>query len=203
MGVDFGNGAAIFVDGKEFYTDRSNLWWSANWNAGKAVLKVMKDYDPGRHKIEIYGIEDCCDGNFNVRFEKNGNTGWLPMSKFEEEASDIDRSTSCWDVQVETRKLVNKLNKHDKNFGNKADEFYNDLGQPTGFCTFIKPHWPVTNKKLCNGPNRDIARRITVNWFDDEKTDWQFKLGLDFGEGFVAYIDDKIIYVERGNIWGY
>lgn len=117
MGVDFGHGAAIFVDGKEFYYDRSNLWWNANWNAGPAVLKVAQDYDPGRHKIEIYGVEDCCDGNFNVRFEKNGNTGWLPMSKFPDATSDIDRSTDCWDIKVETRHLVNKLNKQDPAFG--------------------------------------------------------------------------------------
>lgn len=63
--------------------------------------------------------------------------------------------------------------------------------------------WPVTNHKLCNGPNKDIARKITVTWFDAVKTNWEFKLGLDFGEGFVVYIDDQIVHVERKDVWGY
>jgi hypothetical protein len=68
-GVDFGYGAAMFLDGVAVDVKANYLWWEGDWNAGaNGVLSATQLLATGNHTLTIYGMEDCCDGGQAVQF---------------------------------------------------------------------------------------------------------------------------------------
>ena len=71
-GVDLGGGGTLVLDGTALQTNGNNMWWNNSYAdpsqflAGGAALSV------GVHTLSIYGFEDCCSGNMQVQFSKNG-----------------------------------------------------------------------------------------------------------------------------------
>jgi hypothetical protein len=66
-GVDFGYGAAMFLDGVAVAVNADNLWWNGDWNSS-SVLGASQVLAAGNHTLTIYGMEDCCDGGQRVQF---------------------------------------------------------------------------------------------------------------------------------------
>lgn len=69
--VDFGWGGIVFFDGKpskEGYQSADH-WW--NFQQNRALpLDLAHTFTAGRHTVEVYGAEGCCDGDSEVRFTK-------------------------------------------------------------------------------------------------------------------------------------
>lgn len=59
FGLDFGLGAAFFIDGKA-HADVRNIWWSGNIDN---AIVVPRRLNRGHHNITIFGVENCCDGD--------------------------------------------------------------------------------------------------------------------------------------------
>jgi len=80
MGVDWGAGGAIILDGELVLSIPSNTpinWWAGNWNAGSPNVLTLaeREYKQGWHKIQFVGFEPCCDGNQSIQF-KNRLGDW-------------------------------------------------------------------------------------------------------------------------------
>jgi len=73
IGVDFGLGGAIFVDGQKVKAYAGNLWWARRENHANH-LGFKYDFPQGRHKLELIGAESCCDGPSRVKFCSNCQT---------------------------------------------------------------------------------------------------------------------------------
>ncbi|MCH9640038.1 MAG: CCXG family PEP-CTERM protein [Betaproteobacteria bacterium] len=68
-GVDFGHGGAIFVDGTAYDFKTNNMWWRGNYNNSSQYLSINSlNLTAGNHTLNIYGLEDCCDGHQQAQF---------------------------------------------------------------------------------------------------------------------------------------
>ena len=72
MGIDFGDGGTLLVDGTELQTQTRDLWWQGNAggidnNAGTLTGSIF--LTPGPHTLNVYGFEDCCDGGTEGGFK--------------------------------------------------------------------------------------------------------------------------------------
>lgn len=68
-GVDFGFGGAIYVDGVAYDYKSNNMWWAGNYNDASQYFDVSLKLAPGNHTMAIYGLEDCCSGNYQAQFK--------------------------------------------------------------------------------------------------------------------------------------
>jgi hypothetical protein len=80
IGVDWGAGGAIILDGELVLSIPSNTpinWWAGNWEAGSPNVLTLgeREYKQGWHKIQFVGFEPCCDGNQSIQF-KNRVGDW-------------------------------------------------------------------------------------------------------------------------------
>ncbi len=72
-GVDFGHGGAIFVDGTAYDFKTNNMWWRGNYNKSSQYLSINSlNLTAGNHTLNIYGLEDCCDGHQQAQFSFGG-----------------------------------------------------------------------------------------------------------------------------------
>ena len=62
IGPDFGFGGAVFLDGALVAFSNDNLWWSGDFNNVAEIFTGSANLSAGNHSLDIYGIEDCCDG---------------------------------------------------------------------------------------------------------------------------------------------
>jgi hypothetical protein len=72
MGADFGQGYGYFLDGDFVSSSTDDWWWNNDWS-NSDVLTFTGSYEAGFHHIEIYGFEDCCDGNFDLQWSLSSN----------------------------------------------------------------------------------------------------------------------------------
>jgi hypothetical protein len=59
----------------------------------------------------------------------------------------------------------------------------------------------VSNGKLCDGVNKNVAYAFTVIFSTCEKTTMKFKLPTDFGKGGAVYIDSEYVIGSNNDIW--
>lgn len=78
MGVDFGHGGAVFLDGAAVAWNPHDMWWNGAYSAGQS-FDISALLAPGVHQILVYGIEDCCDGAMRMQFEAPGGR-WTDFS---------------------------------------------------------------------------------------------------------------------------
>jgi hypothetical protein len=77
VGVDWGRGGGIILDGELVVHSTEDGWWSGNWEAGAPhVLNIPERlYRKGWHKIQLIGFEGCCDGVQSAQY-KNRVGDW-------------------------------------------------------------------------------------------------------------------------------
>jgi len=74
-GVDFGNGGAVFLDGVALGYKSNNMWWSGSYgNSTQSFNFSALAIGAGNHKLQLFGLEDCCDGGQQAQFSLNGQT---------------------------------------------------------------------------------------------------------------------------------
>ena len=67
-GLDAGLGAQVYIDDVSVFKDNSNFWWSYNWNHPDVIRLEDIELTLGVHKIELFWLENCCNGYNSVRF---------------------------------------------------------------------------------------------------------------------------------------
>ncbi|ULQ53804.1 CCXG family PEP-CTERM protein [Flavihumibacter fluvii] len=77
---DFGKGGAIFLDGNIAAFNNADMWWNGNWDLAGQSLQWSTNLAIGMHEIQIYGLEDCCDGGGSAEYKAPGETEYHPFS---------------------------------------------------------------------------------------------------------------------------
>lgn len=72
-GVDFGHGGAIYVDGKAYDYKSNDMWWAGNYNNASQYFDIALKLGAGNHNVTVYGLEDCCSGNYQSQFKVGAN----------------------------------------------------------------------------------------------------------------------------------
>jgi len=70
LGIDFGLGGTLLVDGVELDTKTYDLWWGGAGNYGNTsqLLAGSVVLGAGSHTLQAYGFEACCDGGTGGQF---------------------------------------------------------------------------------------------------------------------------------------
>lgn len=68
-GVDFGNGGAVYVDGVAYDYKTNDMWWAGNYNHASQFFDVSLSLNEGNHTVSVYGLENCCSGNYQGQFK--------------------------------------------------------------------------------------------------------------------------------------
>jgi hypothetical protein len=70
LGVDFGYGGTLIVDGTVLDTKTYDLWWGGAGNYGNTsqLLAGSINLGVGAHTLQAYGFEGCCDGGTGGQF---------------------------------------------------------------------------------------------------------------------------------------
>lgn len=72
-GVDFGNGGAIFLDGVALAYKTNDMWWAGGYgDPAQSFQLATLPIGAGRHKLELFGLEHCCDGGQQAQFSIAG-----------------------------------------------------------------------------------------------------------------------------------
>jgi hypothetical protein len=59
----------------------------------------------------------------------------------------------------------------------------------------------VSNGKLCSGVNKNVGYRYTVIIPTCEKTEYEFDIPTDFGNGGAVFIDGEFVVGSDKDIW--
>jgi len=80
-GVDFGRGGAVFLDGVALGFKSNDMWWNNGYgNSSQFFAFDNIAIGAGNHKLEIFGLENCCDGQQQFQFAIN-DTGFKTFGK--------------------------------------------------------------------------------------------------------------------------
>ncbi|WP_395702285.1 CCXG family PEP-CTERM protein [Aquabacterium sp.] len=81
LGVDFGKGGAVFLDGQLLDARNTDLWWAGNWSAGSQLFQFSSlALGAGNHELAIYGLEGCCDGGQRGEYRIGANGSWTAFA---------------------------------------------------------------------------------------------------------------------------
>ncbi|MBS0348201.1 MAG: CCXG family PEP-CTERM protein [Proteobacteria bacterium] len=80
IGPDFGNGGAVFLDGNLMGFKTNNMWWAGSYASTTQDFEFLTSLGSGNHLLQIYGLEDCCDGSQQAQFLAPGNTVYTSFS---------------------------------------------------------------------------------------------------------------------------
>ncbi len=72
VGVDFGMGGAMFLDGVAVDLRSNDMWWGGDFNNAAGVFSASAALSAGNHVLTVYGFEGCCDGGQNAQFRAQG-----------------------------------------------------------------------------------------------------------------------------------
>lgn len=79
FGQDWGLGGVVFLD-NEFLVGRTDdLWWDYSWDSGDVLAVTNLELEPGLHRLELFGFENCCGGNASAQYTLN-NVDWAPFA---------------------------------------------------------------------------------------------------------------------------
>ncbi len=62
LGIDFGFGGTLLVDGHELQTNTNDMWWNHSFSDPSQFLQGSIVLGAGIHTLDVYGFEGCCDG---------------------------------------------------------------------------------------------------------------------------------------------
>jgi hypothetical protein len=79
LGLDAGYGAAFYLDDNLVSNRTDNLWWSYNWNNSDVMHVLDNTLASGKHTIELYWAENCCNGASSAKFTADG-INWQALS---------------------------------------------------------------------------------------------------------------------------
>lgn len=72
-GVDFGRGGAVFLDGVALGFKSTDMWWGGSYaNPNQAFIFNNVAIGAGQHRLQLFGLEGCCDGAQQAQFSING-----------------------------------------------------------------------------------------------------------------------------------
>lgn len=80
IGPDFGNGGAVFLDGNLMGFKTNNMWWAGSYASTTQDFEFLTNLGSGNHLLQIYGLEDCCDGRQQAQFLAPGDTVYTSFS---------------------------------------------------------------------------------------------------------------------------
>lgn len=80
IGPDFGNGGAVFLDGTLMGFKTNNMWWGGSYASTTQDFEFLASLTAGNHVLQIYGLENCCDGNQQAQFLTPGGTAYTSFS---------------------------------------------------------------------------------------------------------------------------
>ena len=74
-GVDFGRGGAVYLDGVALASNSGDMWWAGSY----ADPSQSFQFSPiamaaGNHKLQLFGLEGCCDGGQQAQFSLDGTS---------------------------------------------------------------------------------------------------------------------------------
>ena len=76
IGVDFGYGGALLVDGQALQTQDHDMWWAGSYSNPSQYLAGSIFLSPGTHTLDVYGAENCCDGAIQGQYLEPGATNY-------------------------------------------------------------------------------------------------------------------------------
>lgn len=79
VGPDYGNGSEMIVDGTVVATRWYDIWADGNLSNTGEILDATVSLAAGRHTVEIYGAESCCDGQWSARYQLVGAPSWTAL----------------------------------------------------------------------------------------------------------------------------
>ncbi|MDC8783782.1 CCXG family PEP-CTERM protein [Roseateles koreensis] len=72
-GTDFGKGGAVFLDGLALGFKSNDMWWNGSYsNTNQAFVFSNISLTEGLHTLQIFGLENCCDGGQQAQFNIKG-----------------------------------------------------------------------------------------------------------------------------------
>ena len=80
IGPDFGHGGAVFLDGALVGFQNGNMWWAGSYATTTQDFEFLANLTVGNHRLQIYGLEDCCDGSQQAQFKAAGGTSYTSFS---------------------------------------------------------------------------------------------------------------------------
>lgn len=80
IGPDFGLGGAVFLDGTLEGFRTSDMWWAGSYGSASQNFSFTANLASGNHKLLIYGLEACCDGNQQAQYRAPGSAGYTSFS---------------------------------------------------------------------------------------------------------------------------
>lgn len=121
--MDFGHGCAVYVDDDVVLTNNDNLWWANNWESSSVQSFDTGYLTIGTHTITVYGFEDCCDGDQDIRFTvNNGETYW-----------DLNGFAAAWEANnypicrtVETKYVTETATGTDETFASNLEYIHDN-----------------------------------------------------------------------------
>lgn len=82
LGLDAGRGVAVYFDDEVVLTSDSDTWWNNDWTSDAVLSFDTGACSEGEHTVTIYSLEDCCDGNNDVRFRINYGSTYSELTNF-------------------------------------------------------------------------------------------------------------------------
>ncbi len=81
LGVDFGRGGAVFLDGQLLGARNTDMWWGGNWNATTQLFQFTGlVLGAGNHELAVYGLEGCCDGGQRADYRIGSAGSWTTFA---------------------------------------------------------------------------------------------------------------------------
>jgi hypothetical protein len=77
FGTDFGHGGAVFLDGLLVQTKTNDMWWSGSYANPSQSFQFASVLAAGNHQIQVFGLENCCDGGQQGQFKAPGAAGYV------------------------------------------------------------------------------------------------------------------------------
>lgn len=77
FGVDFGHGGALFLDGVLLDARVTDMWWDGSYgDASQHFAALGLNLAAGSHHFDLFGLEGCCDGLQQARFQLSATAPW-------------------------------------------------------------------------------------------------------------------------------
>jgi hypothetical protein len=73
-GMDFGHGGAVFLDGVALGFKSNDMWWAGSYGHTAGTFNFASvAVGAGNHTLQLFGLENCCDGGQQAQFRINGS----------------------------------------------------------------------------------------------------------------------------------
>ncbi|WP_088280536.1 CCXG family PEP-CTERM protein, partial [Ideonella sp. A 288] len=77
IGPDFGRGGAVFLDGQLLGVRTQDMWWNGAYTQpGQYFEFDALGLLAGMHRLDVFGLEACCDGTQQAQFRLASGAAW-------------------------------------------------------------------------------------------------------------------------------